>query len=399
MKILYHHRTASKDGQAVHIEEMIAALRRLGHEVRVVAPDMDSDSDAGKSAGTAAGAGRMGGGVDWVQRLRSVLPRAVYELMELGYTWVAYRRLRAVAAEFRPDVIYERYNLFLLAGLMLKRKLRIPLLLEVNSPLVYERTRHSGGLALQRLARWAEGRAWRGADVVLPVTQVLADAHVRPYGVPPERIVVIPNGINAAHFAAAPAPEQAKAQRGLTGKLVLGFTGFVRDWHGVDRVVRWMATPAAPANAHLLVVGDGPVRAELETLAQTLGIGARVTFTGVIHRDEVPAWVASFDVALQPAVVAYASPLKLMEYLALGKAVVAPRTPNLCEVLADGDNALLFEADQADGLERALERLCADAALRAQLAAGARASIATRELTWDGNARKVVRLAERAAHV
>ncbi|HWU83828.1 MAG TPA: glycosyltransferase family 4 protein, partial [Rhodocyclaceae bacterium] len=138
MKILYHHRTASKDGQAVHIEEMIAALRRLGHEVRVVAPDMgaDSDSDAGKSANTAAGAGRMGGGVDWVQRLRSVLPRAVYELMEFGYTWIAYRRLRAVAAEFRPDVIYERYNLFLLAGLMLKRKLRIPLLLEVNSPLV-----------------------------------------------------------------------------------------------------------------------------------------------------------------------------------------------------------------------------------------------------------------------
>lgn len=378
MKILYHHRTASKDGQAVHIEEMIASLRKLGHEVRVVAPAVGD-------------AGRMGGEVSWVQRLRSHLPSAVYELMELAYTWVAYRRLRSAADEFKPDVIYERYNLYLLAGLMLKKKLGIPLLLEVNAPLVQERSAHSGGLSLKRLARWAEGTAWRGADYVLPVTQVLGD-HVRAYGVPDARIVVIPNGINEEHFAAAPAPEQAKAERGLAGKLVLGFTGFVREWHGVDRVIRWMAGPAAPANAHLLVVGDGPVRADLEKLAAELGIAERVTFTGVIHRDQVPAWVASFDIALQPAVVPYASPLKLMEYLVMGKAVVAPRTPNLCEVLEDGDNALLFDESASDALELALARLCNDTALRQRLALGARASIAARELTWDGNARRVTAL-------
>lgn len=391
MKILYHHRTASKDGQAVHIEEMIASMRKLGHEVRVVAPDM-----AQASGESAEGAGRMGGGVSWVQRLRSILPNALYELMELAYTWVAYRRLRAAANEFKPDVIYERYNLYLLAGLMLKKKLGIPLLLEVNAPLVQERSAHSGGLSLKRLARWAEGTAWRGADYVLPVTQVLGD-HVRAYGVPDARIVVIPNGINEAHFAAAPTPEQAKAERGLSGKLVLGFTGFVRDWHGVDRVIRWMASEAAPANAHLLIVGDGPVRADLERLAQQLGIAERVTFTGVIHREQVPAWVASFDIALQPAVVAYASPLKLMEYLVMGKAVIAPRTPNLCEVLSDNDNAILFDKDIPMAFEQALTRLCSDTELRQRLASGARASINRLELTWDGNARKAIRLAEQAA--
>lgn len=384
MKILYHHRTASKDGQAVHIEEMIASLRKLGHEVRVVAPAVGDE-------------GRMGGEVGWVQRLRSHLPNAVYELMELAYTWVAYRRLRAAADEFKPDVIYERYNLYLLAGLMLKKKLGIPLLLEVNAPLVQERSAHSGGLSLKRLARWAEGTAWRGADYVLPVTQVLGD-HVRAYGVPDARIVVIPNGINEEHFAAAPAPEQAKAERGLAGKLVLGFTGFVREWHGVDRVIRWMAGPAAPDNAHLLVVGDGPVRADLERLAAELGIAERITFTGVIHRDQVPAWVASFDIALQPAVVPYASPLKLMEYLVMGKAVLAPRTPNLCEVLSDEDNAVLFDEQAPAAFEQALARLCSDQALRQRLATRARSSIDRLELTWDGNARKAVRLAEQAAH-
>lgn len=380
MKILYHHRTASKDGQAVHIEEMIDAMRANGHQVRVVAPTMGARADQ---------QGAMGGEVGWVHRLKAALPKAVYELLELAYSLVAYRQLMKAAQEFDPDFIYERYNLFLLSGTLLKRRLGIPLLLEVNAPLVDERLKHSGGLRLVRLARWAEGTAWRSADFVLPVTHVLA-GHVKAYGVAPERIVVIPNGINETHFVTAPAPDLAKARLGLQGKLVLGFTGFVRDWHGVDRVITWMAKPQAPANIHLLVVGDGPVRAELETLAASLGIAQRVTFTGVIDRHRVPEHVAAFDVALQPAVTAYASPLKLMEYLVLAKAIVAPREPNLLEVLTDGDNALLFDDKVPGSFEAALTRLCTDADLRIHLANGAYKTIARLDLTWLGNAKKVV---------
>lgn len=386
MKILYHHRTASKDGQAVHIEEMIEAMRALGHEVRIVAPSMGTQADK---------QGEMGGEVGWIHKLKAALPKAVYELLELAYSLVAYRQLVQAANKFKPDFIYERYNLFLLSGSMLKRKLGIPLLLEVNAPLVDERLKHSGGLSLPSLARWAEGRAWRSADFVLPVTQVLA-GHVKAYGVPAERIAVIPNGINEAHFVTAPAPDLAKAQLGLTGKLVLGFTGFVRDWHGVDRVVKWMATPSSPANSYLLVVGDGPVRAELEALAASLGIAQRVAFTGVIDRHRVPEHVAAFDVALQPAVTAYASPLKLMEYLVLGKAIVAPSEPNLLEVLTDGDNALLFDDKTPGSFEAALTRLCADAALREHLAKGARNTITRLNLTWLGNAQRAVALANQA---
>ena len=235
MRILYHHRTASKDGQAVHIEELIEALRAEGHEVRVVAPDLGDGNDG-------AAKREMGRDIDWVHRLKAALPKVLYELLELTYSVHAYRKLKAATAEFRPDVIYERYNLFLLSGTMLKKRQGIPLLLEVNSPLVFERSRHSGGLALPWLARWAEGTAWRTADYVLPVTQVLA-GYVRDYGVREEHIAVIPNGINKAHFATAPEPDVAKARLGLRGKLVLGFTGFVRDWHGVDHVIDWMATP------------------------------------------------------------------------------------------------------------------------------------------------------------
>lgn len=377
MRILYHHRTASKDGQAVHIEELIHALRELGHEVLVVAPDAGGDD--------------LGAEVNWVRRLRAHLPKAVYECLELGYSGLAYLRLSRAAREFKPDVIYERYNLFLLAGLLLKRRRRIPLLLEVNAPLVDERMRF-GGLGLPWLGRWAEGVVWRGADVVLPVTQVLA-SHVAACGVPAQRITVIPNGINEAHFAAAPSPTQAKRALGWPDALVLGFTGFVRDWHGVDRVLHWLAREDTSRHARLLVVGDGPARGELEALAQHLAIQDRVHFTGVISRDRVPAHVAAFDIALQPAVVAYASPLKLFEYLAMGKAIVAPRQPNIEEVLVDGKNALLFDAGEEGGLERALTRLCQDALLRDHLAAGAAQTIAGMGLTWRNNAQRVAALA------
>jgi glycosyltransferase involved in cell wall biosynthesis len=381
MKILYHHRTASKDGQAVHIEELITALHELGHEVRVVAPRQPSDEG-------------MGAEVGWVQRLRAMLPKAVYELLELAYSLLAYRRLARAAHEFQPDFIYERYNLFLLAGLMLKRRTGLPLLLEVNAPLAQERARF-GGLGLPWLARWAEGVVWRGADAVLPVTRVLAQDVVA-RGVPNERVVIIPNGINEAHFRLAPTPAQAKAALGWTGALVLGFTGFIRDWHGVDRVVRWMASSAAPANARLLIVGDGPARAGLEALAAQLSLGERVRFTGVIERERVPEHVAAFDIALQPAVVPYASPLKLFEYLALGKAIVAPRQPNIEEVLTDGENALLFDANDTQSLERALSRLCSDTAVRDRISTGAQATIARLGLTWSTNARRVTDLARQA---
>jgi glycosyltransferase involved in cell wall biosynthesis len=278
-----------------------------------------------------------------------------------------------------------------LAGTLLKRKLGIPLLLEVNSPLVLERSLYSGGLSLKVLARWAEGTAWRSADYVLPVTRVLGSL-VAEYGVSAERIVVIPNGVNEAHFSNAPNPEAAKASLDLAGRLVLGFTGFVRDWHGVDRVVRWLATSQAPENAFLLVVGDGPVRGELEALAKTLGIADKIHFTGVLDRHHIPAHVAAFDIALQPAVTAYASPLKLMEYLYLGKAIIAPAEPNLLEVLIDRENALMFDARHENSLENVLATLCEDAALRYRLGVGARQTIDTRELTWQGNAKKAISL-------
>lgn len=374
MKILYHHRIRSKDGQNVHVEELTAALAALGHEIVMVGPPAHARQEFGAGAGSVA-------------LLKAVLPRALYELAEYAYALVAYRRLRAAYLRHRPDVLYERYNLFLPAGLWLKRRYGLPMLSEVNAPLVEERARY-GGLALPGLARRIEARVWRGADYVLPVTDVLADT-VRAAGVPEDRIRVVPNGIDPARFAEAPDPEAAKRALGLEGRLVLGFTGFMRDWHRLERVVDFVAEADPALNLHFLLVGDGPVRGEIAARAARRGVADRVTFAGIVGRDRIAAHVAAFDIALQPDVVAYASPLKLFEYMVLGKAILAPDQPNIREVLTDGADALLFDPGAETGFADALARLCDDADLRAALGAGARRTIAEKGLTWETNARRV----------
>lgn len=377
MKILYHHRTGSRDGQSVHIEELIAALRRHGHEVVLVAPPAMGDADHG--------------GAGWVEALKRRLPKVGYELLELVYAGLAFLRLRRAYLRHHPDVLYERYNLFLPAGGWLSRMYGLPMLLEVNAPLAAERARF-GGLALHRLAHWVERATWRAAGHVLPVTGVLA-AHVRAAGVDPARITVIPNGVPASLPARTIDGSALRARLGVTDGLVLGFSGFVREWHRLDQVVELIARCRGRWDLHLLLVGDGPARPALQQQALKLGVAGQFHCIGVVERDQVAEHIAAFDIALQPAVVPYASPLKLFEYMALGKAIVAPDTPNIREVLQHEQSALLFDADAPDGLAAGVERLCSDAVLRRRLGAAARDDVLRRGLTWERNAERVVGLA------
>lgn len=379
MKILYHHRIRSKDGQFVHIEELTEALRALGHEIVMVGPAAVAKEEFGADAG-------------WVAVLKKHLPRFLYELMEFGYAFLDYRRLRRAAQHHKPDCLYERYNLYLPSGVWLRRKMNLPMLLEVNAPLYEERKKYDG-IALDRLARWTERLTWRGADYVLPVTQVLGD-YVRNAGVNEDKIVVIPNGINPRRFSGMADTQKAKAALGLPNCLVLGFVGFMREWHGLDQVIRLVAEESGE-RYHVLLVGDGPARSDLERLARLLDVADRVTITGLVERDRVADYIAAFDIALQPRVVVYASPLKLFEYLALGRAIVAPALSNIKEILTDGENALLYNPENATDFGNVIRRLCCDGELRARIAQGAARTIEARGLTWDNNAARVVDLFRR----
>jgi len=386
VKIMFHHRVASRDGQAVHIEELTAALREQGHEIIMVGPSSWEGTGFGESNPT-------------VDRIKAAIPGWLYELAELGYNIPAFWRLRRAVRAHKPDVIYERFSLFLLAGIWVHRLTGVKLLLEVNSPLFEERARNDG-LVLHRLGRWAQGMIWRNADVVLPVTGVLARS-VASYGVPDSRITVIANGIDPERFAHAPTPDAARAALGLptelAGGAVIGFIGFIRSWNAIDRIVDFVAAHRAEVPMHLLIVGDGPARAELEAQSARLGVQGCMTITGVVERDQVARHIAAFDIGVLPGLTPYSSPLKLFEYMILGRAIVAPATDNIREILTDGEDALLFDPAQPGALEAALLRLVRSPELRAKLGAAAAAKVISAGLTWHHNASRVAALAAHLA--
>ncbi|HET8551467.1 MAG TPA: glycosyltransferase family 4 protein [Gammaproteobacteria bacterium] len=377
MKILYHHRIGSRDGQYVHIDELTTALRSRGHEIVMVGPRITGEQT-------------FGGESRFVAALKKYLPKALYELLEFFYSVIDYLHLARAIRRHRPDIIYERYNLFWLSGVWARRRFGIPLIIEVNAPLYDERSRY-GGISLKRLARFTERASWRGADYVATVTGVLAERVARE-GVPRRRIVVTPNGINRKRFTATLDKAAAKRQLGLEDRLVIGFVGFAREWHGLERVVELLGQDRS-RNLFFLLVGDGLVCPALQRSAVSAGIGDRLRVTGIQPRDKVAEYVRAFDIALQPAVVDYASPLKLFEYMACGTAIVAPDKENIREILTDGRDGLLFEPHNPASFATAVERLCSDAALRARLSDQAQRTMETRDLTWDHNARVVEALA------
>jgi glycosyltransferase involved in cell wall biosynthesis len=380
LRILYHHRIAASDGMRVHIEEIVNALRARGHIVKVVGPGQ-------RTGKTSLPDHRLERIADIT---RKILPGSLFELMELIYNIPAWRRLSREAAQFRPDILYERYNLYLLAGLYLKRRRRLPMILEVNAPLAAERARF-GKLRLRALARACEGALWRHSDAVLPVTAVLAE-HVRARRGTAAGIHVMANGAEAGSEPDAQAVMEIRRRFGLCEQhIVLGFTGFIRAWHGVGWALD--ALPNLPAHVHLVIVGDGPARVQLENKARMLGLADRVHFAGRVARRDIPAYVRLFDIALQTASLAYASPLKLFEYMAQGRAIVAPDQANIREILQDGENALLFSPDDRASFETALTSLCHDTGLRIRLGAAARRTIDDRSLTWAHNAARIEALA------
>lgn len=376
MKLLYHHRIASKDGQYVHITEMINAFKELGHKVFLIEPKLTSNKEFGTDANV-------------IQVIRDNVPGFIHEFIEFCYTGIDFFKLLCSVLKNKPDCIYERYNLFFPSGIWVKKLIGIPLILEINAPLYEERKKH-GSISLNRLALWSESYVWTNADYILPVTDVLAD-RVRKLNIPEDKIVVIHNGINYKQFSIKVNHSEILKEYHLENKLILGFVGFVRKWHCLDRVMQIIANNKTK-NWHLFIIGDGPEIPELKRLAKNLEIVDRITMTGFVNREELPKYISTFDVALLPDVVEYASPLKLFEYMALKRAVLAPNKSNLNEIVTDGKDAVLYNPDVVGDFGEQLEILCNSEEKRKHISQGAINTIKEKKLYWTENAKRVTEL-------
>ena len=133
----------------------------------------------------------------------------------------------------------------------------------------------------------------------------------------------------------------------------------------------------------------------LKRRAAELGIRSAVTFTGPLPYAAVPDHVAAMDVAVSPKATFYASPMKILEYMAMGKAVVAPDMDNIRDIVEPNVTGVLFERDSVDALRKTLDVVVTRGAVRERIGTAARRAVEQR-YNWRHNAAEVVRLAEQA---
>jgi glycosyltransferase involved in cell wall biosynthesis len=382
MRILYHHRTQGEEPESVHILSMVKAFQDLGHEVRVVGPSRKDLRAAGPNAGL-------------LSRLKRALPGAAFELAQIGYNAVTYLKLRRELREWRPDLVYERYALYHSAGVTAARHARVPLILEVNTPYAYAWARYYR-LRFVRLAEALERRILRRAGAVVTVTEAQR-RFLEEKRLGGADITVTHNAVDPAIFDPGAYPG-ARAAAGLDDDaLVVGFVGTMNRWQSMPVLLPVMrAVLSARREAAFLLVGDGEHRADLEEACRREGLLGRVRFTGRKAHAQVPPLVAAMDIAVLPDSNGYGSPMKLFEYLAMGKAVVAPRVGPVEEVVRDGETGLLIDGGNAEQLAERVLRLASDPELRRRLGAQGRAEVLARH-TWRRNAETVLAIHRRLA--
>jgi glycosyltransferase involved in cell wall biosynthesis len=375
MRIIYHHRTQLDDAQGIHVRAIVRAFEELGHEVELISP-----------------IGSRGRPPRRIWRIDTGhLPRAVYEALCLGYNLYGYRRLARAIREQKPDLIYERYAPFTFCGVLAARRFGVPLLLEINAPW-REHSPSEVPPLLRRLARRLECWICSNSTHTFAVTVALKRLIVEE-GVPERQVSVMHNAVDPRVFHPEISGEEVRRQHGLRGSVVAGFVGWLRPWHGLERLIEAIyAAGLLERGLRLLIVGSGPAFWNVQRRVQEFGLDDRIVLTGPVAHADVPAHIAALDIALQPRATASACPMKLLEYMAMGRCILAPDQPNIRELLSDGANARLFPPGDDRRMVDLIDLLMTSPAERASLGRNAYQSVIERDLVWRANAARALGL-------
>jgi len=264
-----------------------------------------------------------------------------------------HRRKVLEELDGQVDWVYEHFNTLGSIGNVFQQR-GIPWIVDTDA-LQYREAKARKMLTLTRLARRIERSVYHRCDALVCISDALKDAIVADLGVPAEKIIVRPNGVDAQQFD----PARYEPIR-YHDEFTVGFVGSLYAWQGIDLLLHAM-NQLRDKDIHVraTIIGDGPARVSFEQLSHTLGLEQLVTFTGRMDWSEIPALIGGFDIAYSGHVPSddgpvYMSPMKVYEYMAMATPVVASRNADTLVLLADLSEDLLFETSNSDDLERAL---------------------------------------------
>jgi glycosyltransferase involved in cell wall biosynthesis len=306
-----------------------------------------------------------------------------------------YRAVARYIARTRPDLVYARH--LKLAESVLDSLPDIPLVFETHEhfaatyredhPRPGWRERHKLAVLEQR-----EAYVYRHAHGIVSLTEMLLEDIRAAYGVGTPAVVA-PDGVDLQQARSQTAPARADH------KPCLLYLGSLHPWKGVDTLIRAMPFVAAPAELHIAGGNDRRIAA-LRRLAEELGVADRVVFHGPVEPARRFEYIHRADVCLLPLTATsigarHTSPIKLFEYMAAGKPIVAADLPSIRAVVTPGVHALTVAVGDPRAFAAAIDRLLADPAESARLAAAARTRAA--DFTWENRGRTIAAFLERIA--
>jgi glycosyltransferase involved in cell wall biosynthesis len=372
-----HHSLSDGSGYAVHLTSLAQAFEAKGHEVCLVV---------------------LG---DFIGRARDALPPrpkgiSVARRIVPGRLWRTARDIRDMrlgvryadavlehVARFCPDVIYERMPFMAGLGPVLAKQLNVPRMSELNAPIALERARDGRTSLLTGYARRLEIASLRTADRVRVVSQALAK-YPESVGVPTERILVRPNGVDTTLFSASNSDRRdIRREFDLKDSFVFGFAGSMIWWHRVDALIEAFARiHAACPDTRLLLIGEGEETTRLREAASRTGHGDAIVFAGRQPHRRMKDLYAAMDVCCLSGTNWYGSSLKLLEYGAMGKPIIAPNAEPVREVMEGGKDCVLVESGDVNQLADSMMRLYSDTNLREAIAHHFNMKVRAR-YSWD----------------
>ena len=293
------------------------------------------------------------------------------------------------------QICHEYAGLLSVGAAYASQKTNTPYVLTVDADLLLEADVMGDPITgiRRKAAQWAAGKSYELANQIITVSDPTKENLVGNWGVPAEKIKVIPNGVNVAHFQQHIDTKQVRAELGLGEAPIVMFVGGFQRWHGLDKLLEALALVSKILpEVRLLLVGDGPARPFVEENIYRLNLEKSVTITGFLPHARIPQLLAVADVVTVPypqlPQEMWFSPLKLYEYMAAGKAIVASSAGQIKNVIRHNENGLLVAPGDVADLAQACLHLLQNEAERKRLGTNARREAET-EHTW---ARQIERL-------
>lgn len=255
------------------------------------------------------------------------------------------------------DLVYERLGAFQLLGWPFKKR-GITWVLETNSIISDEAVSDRKSVEMQKLCRYFERKAYEHADWIVCTTEELKNLVIKNFGIDKSKLMVIPDAVDSVRFN----PDIGKQKKEPQNvKPVIGFVGNLVPWAGLDILIEATDRIKSKYNFTINVIGDGICREEWEKMVKTKKVESHFNFLGKLPWSEVPQYINNFDIGYSGQVLAangsmYFSPLKIYEYAAMGKPIIASRYPDAEKVIIEGETGYLFTSGSVDELVACIEK-------------------------------------------